>query len=81
MYGTEFEFLGNPEALMQASDEKVEQKIGEVKNIHTQMITDMKKVIKENKEVIKKYFSEQKEKNIYIKKHNLNAFFALNEDE
>lgn len=81
MYGTEFEFLGNPEALTAASDEKIEQKVGEVKNIHAQMMVDIKKTIRENKEVIKKYFKEQKEKNIYIKKNNINAFFALSEDE
>lgn len=81
MYGTEFEFLGNPEALTEASDEKIEQKIKDVKNIHAQMIVDMKKVIRENKEQIKKYFREKHKKPIGIKKNNINAFFALSEDE
>lgn len=80
MYGTEFEFLGNPEALMTASDEKIEQKIGEVKNIHTQMMIDMKEAVRENKEAIKKYFQEGDKKDFAIKKHNLNAFFALTEE-
>lgn len=45
MYGTEFEFLGNPEALTEASDEKIKEKIQGVKNIHAQMMIDMKKVV------------------------------------
>lgn len=80
MYGTEFEFLGNPEALTEASDEKIEQKIEDVKKIHSQMIVDIKKVIRENKEQIKKYFREEHKETIGIKKQNLNAFFALTED-
>lgn len=80
MYGTEFEFISNPEALQKASKETIQTKVDNLTNIHGQMILDVKEAIKENRDQIKRYCKESGE-NDFIKlgKGDLNAFFGLKE--
>lgn len=80
MYGTEFEFLCDPEALKKASDETIQTKVDNLTNIHEQMIVDLKQAIRENRNEIKRYLGESKKNDlIKITKGNLNAFFGLDE--
>ncbi len=81
MYGTEFEYLCDPTQLSSASDTTVTEKVEKTMKIHSAMLTQTREAIKQNKDKIQQYFRESKEKNIYIKKNNLNAFMGLSQKD
>lgn len=66
MYGTEFDFISDPKALKESTDNVIMNKVNNLCKIHTQMTVEIKKLIKENKESLKKYLATLKEKKLYV---------------
>ena len=66
MYGTEFDFISDPKALKESTDDVIMNRTSNLCKIHSQMIVEIKKLIKENRDPLKKYLKTLKEKNIYV---------------
>lgn len=66
MYGTEFDFISDPKALKESTDDIIMNRVNNLCKIHSQMTIEIKKLIKENKEPLKKYLSTLKEKKLYV---------------
>lgn len=79
MYGTEFDFISDPKALKESTDNVIMNKVNNLCKIHAQMTIEIKKLIKENKEPLKKYLATLKEKKLYVWEANINAFFWIKE--
>ncbi|MCB9807515.1 hypothetical protein H6768_06650 [Candidatus Peribacteria bacterium] len=66
MYGTEFDFISDPKALKESTETVIMNRVNNLCMIHSQMTTEIKKLIKENKEPLKKYLQTLKEKKLYV---------------